>query len=718
MAIEVPERGNPDTTIIGFPKSSFLVNENGRVYSFVLFILFIFLLFPNVSFAYVGPGAGFALVSSLFAVVITLIVAILSLLIWPFKKLYRYFTLPKRKGKPLARRVIVLGFDGQDPELTRKFMDQGILPNFSKLAKEGCFVELGTTIPAISPVAWSSFSTGTNPGKHNIYDFLSRDPKSYLPVISSSKIGNISRFLRVGKYRIPLGKPELKLLRKSKPFWVTLGEYGVWSSILRVPITFPPDQFFGVELSAMSVPDILGTQGTFILFSSSEEDGKFEEGGIRKRLIKVKNGLYRGEFPGVPNIFKVSQEEVKLPFTLELYDEGCYIHFNRESLFLKEGKLSEWVDIRYRLLPGVKVSAITRLLFFREGDDIFLYSTPLNIDPERPAMPISHPNYFAPYLRYKLGKYATLGLAEDTWALNEKVIDDDTFLQMVFDIDKEREEQFFSLLDDLDQGVLVAVFDATDRIQHMFWRYIDYNHPANPKGKKSDAIERLYRNNDRILGKLLAKMKEGDFVFVISDHGFNSFRKGINLNAWLLQEGYLCVKEKYSGEREWLRDVDWSRTVAYSLGLAGIYLNIKGREAHGIVDPGDEAKKIKKEIIKKLENLEYEGEKVISKVYDTSECYWGGYVDNAPDLIVGYNKGYRVSWNGARGVVKGDIVEDNVKAWSGDHCIDPKLIPGIMLTNLKLQSKECNIIDLAPTILDMFAVPIPAFIDGKSLLKQ
>jgi hypothetical protein len=200
--------------------------------------------------AYIGPGAGFALMSSAFVLVTTFFAVIFTLLAWPFRALWRAMTQTAAPKASIAR-LIVVGLDGQDPKLTDQFMKEGILPNFSALAKTGSYTRLKTTYPAVSPVAWSSFSTGAHPARHNIFDFLDRDRRTYLPLLSSTRIGKLEKVLRIGRYRIPLRRPELRLLRKSKPFWSILGEHRIWSTVLRVPITFPPDRFYGAELSAM-----------------------------------------------------------------------------------------------------------------------------------------------------------------------------------------------------------------------------------------------------------------------------------------------------------------------------------------------------------------------------------------------------------------------------------------------------------------------------------
>ena len=636
------------------------------------------------------------------------------------------FVRQKTQPKPWVRRLIIIGFDGQDPKLTDEYIGKGLLPNFEKLAKMGCYSRLRTTYPSISPVAWSSFATGTNPARHNIFDFLNRDRKTYLPLLSSTRIGNVERSLKIGPYRIPLHKPELRLLRKSKPFWSILGEHSIWSTVLRVPITFPPDKFYGAQLSAMCAPDLLGTQGTFLLYTTRPAKKKFKEGGIRVTLVN--NGDHmESVLEGPSNSFREGNTAMTLPMTITLDREKgrARIRIGEETLELEPNKLSEWIPLTFKAAPGIKVSGICRMMVTEMDDHFSLYLTPISMDPDKPAMPISHPSYYATYLSKKIGHFCTLGLAEDTWALNEGVTDDSTFLQQTYDIDRERQDMFFAGLDRLRDGSLVCVFDATDRIQHMFWHYLEEDHPAN-KGKgvadteHKQAIEDIYRHNDVLVGKVLGKLKEGDVLLVLSDHGFNSFQRGVNLNGWLLQEGFLTLKEGTSGNGEWLKDVDWSKTKAYSIGLTGMFLNLKGREARGIIEPGEEAKSVKREIISRLRGLRDEdrGAIGIQEVFDTTEVYEGPYSENAPDLIIGYASGYRISWDCATGMVSGPVFEDNVKAWSGDHCVDPSLVPGILFSNFAIQSDDPSLLDIAPSALTMFGLEPPKHMEGKALFKK
>ena len=691
--------------------------------------LALLLSLPTPALAYVGPGAGFVFLTSFLALLATGILALASLDLWPFRMAWR---LIRRAGdaKPRIRRLIIVGLDGQDPELTDRFMREGRLPNFQRLAEEGCYHRLATTFPSVSPVAWSSFSTGTHPAKHNIFDFLDRDRRTYLPLLSSVRIGRVERVLRLGRLRLPLGKPEMRLLRKSRPFWSVLGARGFWTTVLRVPITFPPDRFYGAQLAAMCVPDLQGTQGTFTLFTTRRSVEGFKEGGTRVPLggdgdLDGNGDRFETAFQGPDNELVDGSPPLTLPLAIDLdrQNRAARLQVNGRTLELAVGELSDWIELSFRAAPGIKVRGICRMMVTEMDEHFSLYATPINIDPEKPAMPISHPSYYAVYLAKKLGKYATLGLAEDTWALNEGVIDDRTFLRLTYDIDREREKMFFAALDKLRRGALVCVFDATDRIQHMFWRYLEPDHPAARNGAEAperDAIADLYEHNDALVGRIRERLGDGDVLMVLSDHGFASFRRGINLNAWLYANGYLALKDGGDGSEEWLRDVDWSRTRAYALGLTGLFLNVKGREAKGIVKAGEEAEALKRELIGKLSGLldEEREETAIQEVFDLTSLYSGPYLENGPDALIGYNAGYRISWDGATGVVAGPIFTDNVKPWSGDHGIDPRLVPGVFFSDRTIDRDDPALIDVAPSALWLFGIQPPSYMDGKVLFSE
>jgi predicted AlkP superfamily phosphohydrolase/phosphomutase len=678
------------------------------------------LVWPSIAAAYIGPGAGFALLSSFFGVLATIVLGLLSLLRWPFRVVRLAW---KRRGsgrRPLGkgrvRRLIIVGFDGQDPRLTDAALKAGKLPHFAALARRGCYHRLRTTCPPVSPVAWSSFATGTNPGRHGIFDFLTRDPRTYLPLISSTRIAPASRVLRIGSYRIPLRKPDIQLLRRSRPFWSLLGDAGIWSTVLRVPITFPPDRFHGAQLSAMAAPDLLGTQGTFLLYTTRPAERGFKEGGIRIPLTFTGDRAAT-RITGPNNPLRAGEPPLEIPLVIIRRTDSVIVQLPDRHLTLTIGALSDWIPIAFRAAPLVKVRGLCRLQLTECGEHVSIYVTPLSLDPAHPAMPISHPSYYAPYLAARIGPFSTLGLAEDTWALNEGVIDEATFLKQTWDIDTERQRMFFAALDRLREGTLTCVFDATDRVQHMCWRHLD----ARTKKNGDDPIGPIgeqYRRNDAFLGEVASRLREGDLLMVISDHGFNAFRRGVNLNRWLLDHGYLALKPDRDGTREWLEDVDWSRTRAYALGLTGIFLNIAGREAHGIVKAGDEEQRVKAELIAGLTGLADGMASAIHAMFDTSVIYDGPYVEQAPDLIVGYDTGYRVSWDCASGVIAGPLIEDNVKPWSGDHCIDPALVPGVFFCSRRIARDDPALIDIAPTALALFGLDAPRHMQGRSLFSD
>jgi len=671
--------------------------------------------------AYIGPGAGFAVLGSFLVVVAAVALGLLVLVTWPARALFRWRRRRRAYGKSRVDRAIVLGFDGMDPEIATEMMAAGRLPNLARLREVGAFAPLATSCPAMSPVAWSSFMTGAGPGRHGIFDFLHRDPRTYLPSLSSAQIGPPRRMLRLGRLAVPLSRPTLRLLRRSKPFWTVLGEHGIFSTVLRVPITFPPERFNGLLLSGMCVPDLRGTQGSFTFFTTAEGD-KAHIGGERLPLARAhRDGTLQGELPGPPLVGAADGQVSKAQLRLRPIGSGvARLEVGRERLDLRVGEYSDWTPVEFTLGPAMRASGICRFLLKRIEPQVELYVSPINIDPERPALPVSHPAIYATYLSKRIGRYATLGLAEDTWALNESVLDDASFLKQCDLLFEERKRMLSNALGNARDGCIVCVFDTTDRVQHMFWRYRERGHPAPVEDDQSpfrEAIERSYEQADRVVGEVVAQLGKRDALFVMSDHGFKAFRRGVNLNAWLLREGYLQLKDGATGETEWLREVDWSKTRAYALGLGGLYLNVRGREAEGVVAPA-EAGALRQELIGKLTGLRDEetGEVAITRAFDTNMVSPGPYAEVGPDLTIGYGVGYRASWSAAQGQVAGPVFEDNIRRWSGDHCLDPAHVPGVLFSNLPLNGEGVSLLDLAPTLLALFGVKAPAYMEGRSLL--
>ncbi len=680
--------------------------------------------------AYIGPGAGFAFAGSAFIIVGTIALAFSTILLWPLKLIWRLIVTGNPYKHAQVKRVVILGLDGMDPGLTQKFMREDKLPNFKRLAEKGVFRPLATSYPSMSPVAWSSFSTGVDPSRHNIYDFLTRDPCSYMPMLSSTDIGNAKKVLNIGKYVIPMEKPKIKLLQKSQAFWKLLGEKHIFSTIQRVPITFPPVKFKGLLLSGMCVPDLQGSQGTFSFFSTrTSESGQAAFTGGEQTVLRRKGNVIRSRIMGPGNSMVKDGGFMTIPFTLTIDDAAGTARFEidgiKKPVTLKVGEYSEWLELTFKPGMGIKVHGIARLYVTSLSPDVNVYMTPIHIDPENPAMPISHPGAYAVYLAKKLGKFATLGLAEDTWALNERVIDEKAFYEQALLICDERIAMFKDALTKTRKGLVTCVFDTTDRVQHMFYRYLDPTHPAN-EGKDTeqwkDAIPSVYQRMDALLGEIWEDVVEDEdtALIVMSDHGFTNFRRGVNLNSWLRDEGYLVLKDDKHVGGDWFEDVDWSRTKAFSLGLTGMFINRKGRERSGIVTEGPQYQALKVELIEKLRELRdpQTGEKAILDVFAAEDFFDGPYRFDAPDLLVGYDGGYRNSWECATGSVTEETFTDNTRSWSGDHCVDPRIVPGIFFSNRPITSTEPNIVDMAPSVMRLFGHGPAPYMVGKPIYAE
>jgi predicted AlkP superfamily phosphohydrolase/phosphomutase len=586
--------------------------------------------------------------------------------------------------------------DGLDPRRVRAMMNRGELPNFTRLVDLGQMSEMESTCPPISPVAWSSFMTGVNPGKHNIFDFLNRDLHSLRPELSSARISSPVRT------RWRQHAPEIAGLRKSRPFWHLLADRGILSAALRVPITFPPEPFGGLSLAAMCVPDLRGTQGTFTVFEEVGS-GQTLTGGQRVEVV-FQNGRAETRLDGP----RIDEQFLSIPLAFRWspsQPDLLLLDVSGETLRLQRGVHSPWVRLFFRS-GWRRIHGIARFLLTGPSPAFRLYVTPIQIDPEHPALPIGHPAAFPIYLAKLIGPFATLGLAEDTWARNEGILDESSFQAQADSIQAEREAMFFALLNRMPRGFLTCVFDLPDRIQHLFWA---------DRATADNAIDTAYRRMDNLLGQTLDRLDPQSLLFVMSDHGFAAFRRGVNLNAWLRDHGWLTLKPD-AADADFLGAIDWTRTRAYSFGLSGIHLNLRGRESQGLVNP-EEAVDLKESIRNLLMDLidPIDGTRAILQVYDNKTIYTGPYAENGPDLVVGFADGYRASWDNAVGAVAPTVFSDNTRHWCGDHCVDRSLVPALIACNRPFHApagKPPSILDLAPTILKLFGITPPAYMDG------
>ncbi len=672
--------------------------------------------------AYVGPGAGFAFAGSFFFIFIAFFLAFFNFLTFPIRALIKYLKRRRTLKRAGFKRAVIVGFDGMDYDLLKRFRSQGLeLPNFSAIEKEGTFAPLLSTEPPISPVAWSTFSTGVNPGKHNIFDFLTTDRATYMPKISCSEILPPRRTLRIGKRILPLSRPHIELLRKSKSFWKVAGEHGIFSSVLRVPFTFPPEKFYGNQLSGLGTPDLRGTQGSFSYYSETRQESTDIWEGMTEILEKTEPGFFRGRLRGPEHPFRKGRHFLSTPFTLKVDDSGrgAVLRVGKENVHLEPDRISRWIPVEFRA-GMIRISGVVQLVL-NSVTPVGLYVSPIHIDPAKPSMPVSHPKVFSVYLSRLLGPFATLGMAEDTTAVNEKVLSEDAFLQQVYRTQEEREKAFFDSLSKVRSGMVVQVFESTDRIQHMFWRYLPgAGSPAETPGGNDrivNAIRDSYQAMDDFLGRLRPKLKKSDLLVIVSDHGFGPFNRGFHLNSWLHKEGYLVLKDGKQESGKWFADVDWSRSRAYGQGLNGIFLNLKGREKYGVVEPGEEAAALKAEICGKLKALRdpLTGSPVVRQAWPSESIYRGPYLRNAPDVVLGYEKGMRVSWESAVNTVGTELFSDNIRWWSGDHAFTRDQVPGIFFSNRPIREANPSLLDIAPTVLSAMGVRPPAFMEGRDL---
>lgn len=621
-------------------------------------------------------------------------------------------------------RVIVLGFDGMDPTITARMMGERKLPAFEKAANLGFFQCLGTSTPPQSPVAWSNFISGTGPGGHGIFDFIHRDPSNYLPYLSTSKTERSGKSLRFGDTLIPLGRDRVLDLRKGRAFWEILEDYEIPATILKIPSNFPPTATGQKTLSDMGTPDVLGSYGIFSYFSDQPVEFDPDIGGGRFQRVVMEGYTVQAALAGPKNLYRAGRPDTEVDFTVYVDPEYpvAKIVIGDRPILLNQGEWSPWVQVAFRMAPGVAVKGICQFYLKEVHPHFKLYVTPIHLDPSDPALPISTPEDYASDLARRFGPFHTKGLPADTKALEQGVLDEEEFLAFDETVLEERERLFDFELERFESGLLFFYVSSTDQRSHMFWRFGDPQHPAyDPQAAErfGTVLEDAYRRADRILGKALAKADRNTLVLAISDHGFLPYYRSFHLNAWLRENGYLRLLEGGGqGDKEFLQGVDWSKTRAYAVGFNGLYINQRGREARGCVEAFEKTRLVQ-EIAARLEGVRdpANGGKAVFKCYPAAECYSGPCRDEGPDLIVGYNRGYRASWQTALGKVPEELFETNRKKWSGDHCMASDLLPGIVVgTRRPVKRDGLRLEDITTTILKAYGIPKPPGYTGKSIL--
>ena len=746
--------------------------------------------------------------------------ALLALLVIPFSLVFTTSPAVAREEP----RVVIIGFDGADARLVEQYMADGEMPNLQRLREEGSYSRLTPTNPPQTPVSWSAFATGMNPGKTGIFDFLKRDGSTYLPTLAFTTetrkpflwgaqndtmlggIGGVAglvivagllmlfRVRRVvtlsaalvvggvlgaGLYWVagylPDSVPWAINNRQGATMWEIAADNGIPTQVIRVPQNFPAVELAGGRmLSGLGVPDMRGRLLTPSYYTSEPGFQVYDnEFSVEIIALSDRKGVIETSIYGPLNLpfYKYPIEDAKkaarsaserrrieaeikrqleeegihrridVPVTFTVADDGSAvtIELSGNSQTLRVGEWSDWNVITFPvnwLVDTMQpLRGIARWNILDTTPELRVYLSPLNFHPETQPIPFSSPISFASKLKEKLGFYKTLGWAEDTMTLPTGLVPDEFFIEDLDHTIDDFERMMEAQLGSSDDRLFIQVFDFTDRIGHMFWRYMDPTHPYHdPVGDPEHVAAmrremlRAYKRMDTIVGKA-RRLAGPDVLFIVlSDHGFGSFRRGMNYNSWLVEHGFMTLLGE-AGETKTLEDlfetrqlfenVDWARTKAYAMGLGGIYINLAGREARGSVQPGEEYEHVRNEIITGLEASvdPVTGERPVSKVYTREQMYKGFDPTLIPDLRVANRLGYRIGWQTALGQVPPDVYEDNLKAWSGDHCsLDPVLVKGILFVNRPINRTDIKIIDIMPTVLSEMGLPVPDDVDGVPFL--
>jgi len=584
-----------------------------------------------------------------------------------------------------GRPLVIIGGDGMDAGLVEKWVSAGHLPNLARLLSQGGYGRLHTTWPAESPVAWSTFITGLNPGGHGIFGFLHRDPHTYLPRASM----------------VTLGREEATGHREGTAFWDFAGQKGFSVALLRVPVTFPPEEVNGIMVSGLGVPDLLMSWGTSSLYTTEGH-----KAAQHRVPVQWSDGSILTAVQGPAG------SSVALRLMREEDGKRLEIDIGGTHLSLGVREWSPWTPLVFRQ-KGHEWQGICRFCLLSLDPYLRLYLSPIHQHPLRPVYPFTYPASLAATLVGSMGLFPTLGWAEDATGLNAGYLDEEAFLEQAYYMLDEQEKMTLWALEHRSPDLLISVTEVTDRVAHVFL--------GRGESESSRVVLDCYRRFDAFVGRLVAAVGHSATVMVISDHGFAPVHRMVHLNSWLRDNGYLMLGGDDAGSPRGLfwPNVDWRRTRAYALGLSHIYLNVRGRERLGCVEPGGDYMRLGREIAERLLRLRdpESGESVVSRVRLRDDLYSGQYVRRSGDLVVAFRRGYRTSEETAMGGIPVPVVASNRRStWTADHCsIDPDEVPGILFCNRPLRFVGARLLDIAPTVLDLMGIPIPAGFEGRSL---
>jgi predicted AlkP superfamily phosphohydrolase/phosphomutase len=616
-------------------------------------------------------------------------------------------------------KVIVLGFDGMDPAIMQRLAREGKLPHLARLMEGGNSRALATTVPPLSPVAWATFTTGLNPGGHGIYDFVHRDAATMTAYLSTTRAEGPTRTIQLGDWVIPLSAGKISLLREGRAFWEILQERGIPTTVMRAPANFPPVPDAGRQLSGMGTPDIQGTYGVYSFFTTDATFKASGESGGEVFHLKMTDGRVQGRLLGPSNTFRSGAPPTEAGFTVvvDRTNPVAKVALQDQDLLLRVGEWSPWLRVRFDMVPYVQhVDGIVRFCLKATHPHLKLYATPVNIDPANPALPISTPESYAHELAHELGPFYTQGMPHDTKALSNGVLDDEEFLSQAALVLEEHSRLFDFELDRFREGFLFLYTDRVDQVGHMFWAAMDPDHPVATQRAHAGVIEQTYRDMDGLVGKALKRVDASTTLLVMSDHGFAPFYRAFNLNTWLQQGGYLKTSALASTGTP-LEGIDWDATRAYGVGLQGLYVNARGRERFGIVPSGSGHDRLVDEIAARLLEVRdpRSGRKVVERVYKARETFRGAALGQAPDIVVGYARGYRVAWDSVLGKPAAEVFADNTDKWSGDHSMAAELVPGVLLANRALGASSPGLADLGPSVLELFGLTSGHGMEGRSV---
>lgn len=640
-----------------------------------------------------------------------------------------------RVSHSIGKKVIVIGIDGMDPRLCASMMKEGLLPNLAKMSSTGGFSSLATSMPPQSPVAWANFINGSGPGSHGIFDFIHRHPQDQCePFYSAAETLPGEGYWEVGDHRLQFDfwpfnhKPAKTVLkRQGVPFWDFLDKEGIPSVFYDLPSNYPPSQSeYGHHrcICGMGTPDMLGTYGTYQYFSEDTDAEGFEEGGGKRSQLVFDGDSAKATIMGPEDSLLKLPEPIKVVIDVhrDRASNAALLEVQGQKIMLKAGQWSGWTKLDFALstprpLPNQHASGICRFLLQEVSPNFRLYVSPINVDPSAPAVQLSEPPEFIQDVSKALGLFYTTGFQEDHKARSNGIFVDDEFLKQATMVLEERLELFEHAVENYEDGLLFFYFSSSDLQSHMFWWNAEENekHPTRtaPEAQKYYGhVKRLYQRLDNVIGDIYDRYGGSATIFVMSDHGFANFGRQFNLNSWLRDLGFLNPRECTSI----LQNADWSRTKAYGLGINGLYLNLKGRERDGIVEPGEEQERLTRQLVARLQAVrDFNGQRVIRKVYRADEIYSGEATALAPDLVIGYARGYRASWETCLGELTPEVLLDNKSAWSADHCADALEVPGVLYCNQPIKAENPSLIDIAPSILSQVDLPTPSTMDGRSV---